>query len=109
MAFPRLDRLRCLEFESRGSDLQRELNALVLVDASRVVAECMSVHSASRRVMEKAGMRLVRAFHADWPYAIPGDELGDVEYAIDRGGWEKMTANGTDGDARLPHATAEEA
>jgi hypothetical protein len=59
--------------------------------------------------MEKARMRLVRALHAHWPNAISGDELGDVEYAIDRGGWEKMTANGTDGDAGLPHATAEEA
>lgn len=80
--------------------------------ASRVVAECMAVHSASRRVMEKAGLRLVRTFHADWPYAIPGDELGDVEYAIDRGGWERMTVDGTDGtdvDAQLPDVAAEEA
>jgi GrpB-like predicted nucleotidyltransferase (UPF0157 family) len=54
----------------------------------RVVAETMVVHTGSRRVMEKAGMRVVRTFHQDWPYPIPGDEHGDVEYAITREEWE---------------------
>ena len=53
----------------------------------RVVASTMAVHTASRRVMEKVGMRLVREFHADWPVRIPGDEHGDVEYAITREQW----------------------
>jgi len=53
----------------------------------RVVAETMAVHQPSRRVMEKVGMRLVREFHADWPVRIPGDEHGDVEYAITREEW----------------------
>jgi RimJ/RimL family protein N-acetyltransferase len=57
-------------------------------DLDRVVAETMVVHGASRRVMEKLGMRLVRTFHADWPVRIPGDEHGDVEYAIDRAEWQ---------------------
>ena len=57
-------------------------------DITRVVAETMAVHTASRRVMEKCGMRLVRTFHADWPVRIPGDEHGDVEYAITRAEWE---------------------
>ena len=35
----------------------------------------------------KAGMRLVRTIHADWPVRIPGDEEGDVEYAITREEW----------------------
>lgn len=56
--------------------------------ARRVVAETMRVHVASRRVMEKVGMRLVREFHADWPYPVPGDQFGDVEYAIERWEWE---------------------
>ena len=55
---------------------------------TRVYAETMAVHIGSRRVMEKAGMRLIREFHADWPVRIPGDELGDVEYAITRDEWE---------------------
>lgn len=56
--------------------------------ARRVVAETMAVHVASRRVMEKAGLSLVRAFHADWPDRIPGDEHGDVEYAVTREQWQ---------------------
>ena len=54
----------------------------------RVYAETMVVNTGSRRVMEKAGMREVRIFHADWPVRIPGDEHGDVEYAITRAEWE---------------------
>ena len=57
-------------------------------DVSQVVAETMAIHRASRRVMEKAGMRHVRTFRADWPVRIPGDEHGDVEYAISRADWE---------------------
>jgi RimJ/RimL family protein N-acetyltransferase len=53
----------------------------------RVVASTMAVNTASRRVMEKSGMHLVRAFVAEWPVAIPGDEHGDVEYAIARHEW----------------------
>ena len=53
----------------------------------RVFAHTMAVHRASRRVMEKAGMRIVRTFTADWPVRIPGDEYGDVEYALTRAEW----------------------
>lgn len=56
----------------------------------RVLAETMVVHTASRRVLEKCGLRQARVFHADWPYRIPGDEHGDVEYAIDRADWERQ-------------------
>jgi len=62
-------------------------------DVQRVLAETMAVHVASRRVMEKVGMTLVREFRADWPYRIPGDEFGDVEYAIDRGDWEQQLSS----------------
>ncbi len=60
-------------------------------DVQRVVAETMVIHQASRRVMEKSGMRLVREFRADWPVKIPGDEHGDVEYAITRTEWQLAT------------------
>lgn len=59
-------------------------------DVQRIVAETMVVHAASRRVMEKSGMTLVRIFHADWPYPITGDEMGDVEYAITREEWNEQ-------------------
>lgn len=55
--------------------------------ARRVVAETMAVNSASRRVMEKCGLRYVRTFFQDWPDRIEGDEQGDVEYAVDREVW----------------------
>ena len=54
----------------------------------RVVAEAMAVHTASRRVMQKAGMRHVRTYQAEWPVRIPGDEFGDVRYVISREDWE---------------------
>jgi RimJ/RimL family protein N-acetyltransferase len=54
----------------------------------RVVAGTMTVNIGSRRVMEKAGLRYIRTFDADWPVHIPGDEHGDVEYAITRAEWE---------------------
>ncbi|MDQ1595000.1 MAG: hypothetical protein QOH40_1556 [Arthrobacter pascens] len=57
-------------------------------EVQRVVASTMAVNAASRRVMEKSGMRLVRSFVADWPVSIPGDEHGDVEYALTRRQWE---------------------
>lgn len=53
----------------------------------RVVAQTMVVHVASRRVMEKSGLTLVRTFTQPWPYKIEGDEEGDVEYALLRDDW----------------------
>ncbi len=58
------------------------------LDADLVVADTMAVNTASRRVMEKSGLRYIRTFHADWPVSIPGDEHGDVEYAITRDEWD---------------------
>jgi RimJ/RimL family protein N-acetyltransferase len=55
----------------------------------RVVAFAMVVNVASRRVMEKAGLKFVRIFHAPWPDKIEGDEKGDVEYALLRWEWER--------------------
>lgn len=60
--------------------------------ARRVYAATMAVNEGSRRVMEKAGLRFVRAFHADWPDRIEGEEHGDVEYALTREEWEAQRA-----------------
>jgi RimJ/RimL family protein N-acetyltransferase len=62
--------------------------AFTELGAQRVWAETMVVNTASHRVMEKAGLKYVRTFHADWPEKIPGDEEGDVEYALTRAEWE---------------------
>lgn len=61
-------------------------------EVQRVVAETMAVNLASRRVMEKAGMTLVRTFHQDWPYAIEGNEHGDVEYELRKSEWKQQEA-----------------
>jgi RimJ/RimL family protein N-acetyltransferase len=59
----------------------------------RVVAFTMVVNVASRRVLEKAGLRLVRTFHQPWPDYIEGEEEGDVEYALLRTEWEQSAAD----------------
>ncbi len=48
----------------------------------RIFAQTMAVNLASRRVMEKAGLRYVRTFHLDWDDPIEGFELGEVEYEV---------------------------
>jgi RimJ/RimL family protein N-acetyltransferase len=62
----------------------RTLLATAFADqgARRVWAQTMTVNVASRRVMEKCGMRFVRTFHLEWPEPIEGTELGDVEYEM---------------------------
>jgi RimJ/RimL family protein N-acetyltransferase len=66
----------------------------------RVVAFTYGEHLASRRVMEKAGMKLVRTFRltpeelleylgVTDPSLFPGD---DVEYAITKAEWEEQQA-----------------
>ena len=55
----------------------------------RVFATTMVVNVGSRRVMEKAGLRLVRVFHQPWPDYIEGQDEGDVEYALLRSEWER--------------------
>lgn len=59
----------------------------------RVFASTMVVHVASRRVLEKAGLRFVRVFHQPWPDHIEGEEEGDVEYALVRSEWEQQRAS----------------
>jgi len=55
----------------------------------RIYAETMAVNAASRRVMEKAGLRYVRTFHLEWDDPIPGTEEGEVEYALTREEWAR--------------------
>ncbi len=53
----------------------------------RVFATAMTVNHASRRVLEKVGLRYVRTFFEDWPDPIDGTEHGDMEYALTRTEW----------------------
>ena len=58
----------------------------------RVVAQTMAVNTASRRVMEKAGLTLEQIFHQEWPDSIEGAEYGEVEYALRKADWEQQEA-----------------
>jgi len=52
----------------------------------KVVACTMALNAGSRRVMEKNGMRHVRAVSFDASY-FPGGEQGEVWYELTRGDW----------------------
>src|SRR5205823_5899186 len=58
----------------------------------RVYACAMAVNPASRRVMEKSGLRYVRTLHEVWPEYIEGEEHGAVEYALTRDEWQRQEA-----------------
>jgi RimJ/RimL family protein N-acetyltransferase len=58
----------------------------------RVVAETMAVNYASRRVMEKVGLTLVREYHATFRDPIEGTKHGEVQYALDRADWNRDEA-----------------
>jgi RimJ/RimL family protein N-acetyltransferase len=62
------------------------------LDSHRIWAQTMTVNTASRRVLERCGLRYVRTFHLDWPEPIEGTELGDVEYEILKPDWEAKRA-----------------
>ena len=58
----------------------------------RVVASTAAANIGSRRVMEKAGMRLVRTYRATFPGLFNGEEQEDVEYALSRDEWARREA-----------------
>ena len=58
--------------------------AFAVLGVSRIWAETMAVNVASRRVMEKAGLRHLRTFHLSWADPIEGVEHGEVEYEVRR-------------------------
>lgn len=61
--------------------------AFAELGVAKVVATTMAVNTGSRRVLEKAGLRHVHTFHADWPDPLPGAEEGDVVYAMTAEQW----------------------
>lgn len=58
------------------------------VGLARIFAETMSVNAASRATMTSVCMQHVRTFHLDFDEPLPGNELGEVEYAISREQWD---------------------
>ncbi|HUJ06475.1 MAG TPA: GNAT family N-acetyltransferase [Streptosporangiaceae bacterium] len=62
-------------------------DVFIALGGARVVATTMTVNLASRRVLKKAGLSLVRTFFEQWPTYLDGAEHGDVEYAVTRQEW----------------------
>jgi RimJ/RimL family protein N-acetyltransferase len=58
----------------------------------RVFAHTLTVNTASRRVLEKCGLTLVRTIPYDGLDVIEGSEHGEVEYALTKPEWETLTA-----------------
>jgi RimJ/RimL family protein N-acetyltransferase len=54
----------------------------------RVFGHTMTVNIASRRVLEKCGLTLVRTTPYEGTDAVDGAEHGEVEYALTRPAWE---------------------
>jgi RimJ/RimL family protein N-acetyltransferase len=57
----------------------------------RVVAFALAENLASRRVMEKAGLALVRTYRHTWPEFFAGQEQELVEYALHKADWQAQS------------------
>ena len=84
---------RCAWNKGYATEGSRALIGMGFTDlgVERVFAHTMTVNSASRRVMEKCGLTLVRTTPYEGPDAIEGAEHGEVEYALSRPEWEART------------------
>ena len=82
----------CPEFWGRGyaSEAAKALVDFAFAEYAvpRIVATTMTVNVGSRRVLENAGLRLVRTFFEQWPEHIEGAEHGDVEYVLTFENWQ---------------------
>ena len=65
-----------------------------VLGVERVFAHVMTANAASRRVLEKCGLTLVRTAPYDGADPIEGAEQGVAEYALTRPEWEARTASG---------------
>jgi len=74
-----------------GTEVSRALidHGFGALGVRRVVASAAAENIASRRVMEKAGLTLVRAYRITFPDLFAGVEQEDVEYALTRADWER--------------------
>ena len=62
------------------------------VGLDRIIAQTMTVNTASRAVMERIGLSYVRTFPTSTTAAVEGVEEGEVEYEMTREQWERTAA-----------------
>jgi RimJ/RimL family protein N-acetyltransferase len=90
-----------------GQGLATEGSAALLAKAfgelgiDRVVAETMTANQASRRVLEKCGMTLVRTYPWSEPHPVEGAEQGCVEYELTRSQWLASRAGAATNDGGI--------
>lgn len=77
-----------------------------VVGLTRVFAQTLAVNTPSRATMAAAGLTFVRAFVSGDPYEelIPGAELGEVEYAITRDIWSRVSEGCPDSGLEKPRS-----
>lgn len=61
----------------------------------RITASAIAGNTASRRVMEKVGLTLVRTYRSSHPDRFGGVEQEIAEYALDRTEWQRQNATTT--------------
>lgn len=59
------------------------------VGLDRIIAQTLSVNTASRAVMERVGLTYVRTFPTSMTAPVEGIEEGEVEYEMTREQWER--------------------
>jgi RimJ/RimL family protein N-acetyltransferase len=69
---------------------ETDVDNLVDLDSDPDVMRYISGGRPTPREQIQTDFRLVRTFRQSWPYPIPGDEYGDVEYALTRSDWELL-------------------
>jgi RimJ/RimL family protein N-acetyltransferase len=62
------------------------------MSVERVFAHTMTVNVASRRVLEKCGLTLIRSIPYEGPDTIEDSEQDEVEYALTKPQWEALMA-----------------
>lgn len=76
-----------------GRGYATEAGNAVIADAferlgvARVTALTMALNTGSRRVLEKLGMQHTQTHVVEWSDPLPGAELGEVEYVLERQDW----------------------
>jgi len=74
-------------YATEGSRALINMGFTDLGGVERVYAHTMAVNAASRSVLEKCGLTLVRTTPYDGPDVIDGSEHGEVEYALTKPEW----------------------
>ncbi len=66
------------------------------VGLDRIIAQTMTVNTASRAVMDRIGLAYVRTFPTSMTAPVEGVEEGEVEYELTRDQWQQEPSSRSD-------------